>query len=176
MWKAMFQTVFSVVALPKVMLMSSVKEVQNNFAEQRDKILPKPDLEKYDRIAKHQNESIKHLRQCLLDMSTTAPTHDKQRLVNYLYPIEDLVTESQRLLDERTNQPLFDPGEVSYGPKVSNTYSDNPNFSSFKGNKEGKSDDVERGLSTADADPTAPDQDDPSDGNCSDTDGRKDRE
>ena len=176
MWKAMFQTVFSVVALPKVMLMSSVKEVQNNFASQRDKILPKPDLKKYDDAIRHHNESIKHLRQCLLDLSTTAPTHDRQRLVNHLYPIEDLVTESRRLLDEHANQPFFDPGEASYGPKVPNTYSDNPHFSSFKGDKEVKLDDVEKGQSTADADPTAPDQDGPSDGIYSDADGRKDQE
>ena len=149
MWKALFNTVFSVVALPKLLLVKSAKEMQKSFAQERDKILPSPDFQKYDELLKRHADNMSHLRQVVLDLASQAHNVNNDEVLAKLYPVERVREETELLVNYRPDIPFFNPGEAYPGPDAPSGYQDNPrfhpNFNSFRNNQENQPSNAERG-------------------------------
>ena len=132
MWKAFFNTIFSVATLPKMVLVSTTKEAMNNLKEYRDKIAPEPEFKKYEEVLKVHSDGIAHLRQVILDLSTHPDQfskEDRERIVANLYPIDQLKDATDKLLSDRPNQPLLDAGHsVPDAPSLTNTCEDDTRF------------------------------------------------
>ena len=125
--------------------------MQKSFAQERDKILPSPDFQKYDELLKRHADNMSHLRQVVLDLASAQHNVNNDEVLAKLYPVERVREETELLVNYRPDIPFFNPGEAYPGPDAPSGYQDNPrfhpNFSSFRNNQENQPSDAERGQS-----------------------------